>query len=330
MCRSLSPGRSSRLPAPVKPELLAALLLLVALTGCRSGSDAGGEEAAADSASAPPVVEITAGDYAFAAPDTIPAGWVTFRMSNRGRESHHFHLDRLPEGRTVAEWREAFEHPTDSILRLEAEGEMDPADVPGAFGEALPEWGYPENLETRGGVGLVGPGRTGQATHRVDPGQYVMICVIDAPGGRIHASLGMVEGLVVVGSSVERSPSEPDATVRGAGREIRMVRPLSSGTRTVEFRVEEVPGGLRSGTDGHYSVWLARLDDATSTSDVSAWDYENPAPYESLGGFEYLPPDEVAYVTADLQPGRYAWVWFYRGMDLSGGDEPLVKAFHVE
>lgn len=36
----------------------------------------------------PNVVTITATDYAFSAPDTIPAGLTTFRMSNQGRELH--------------------------------------------------------------------------------------------------------------------------------------------------------------------------------------------------------------------------------------------------
>ncbi|MBI1966707.1 MAG: hypothetical protein HYS40_01840, partial [Gemmatimonadetes bacterium] len=36
----------------------------------------------------PTVVTITATDFAFAAPDTIPAGLTTFRMLNQGQEPH--------------------------------------------------------------------------------------------------------------------------------------------------------------------------------------------------------------------------------------------------
>lgn len=316
------------LPVPVSTRALVIALLILGGVACQSEPDAG--ENSSRNASAPTVVEITAADYAFVAPDTIPVGWVTFRMKNEGGESHHFHLDRLPEGQTFADWREAFQEPADSIMRLVAKGKVKAAEAEAAIDKVTPDWTDPDSLQTHGGVGLLAPGHTGQTTHQVDPGHYVMICVIDAPGGRVHASLGMVAGLAAVDSSADRSRPSRDATVRGAGHEIRMDGSLGAGTQTIGFSVGEVPEGLRGGTDGFYSVWLARLSDTTDVQDLVEWDYQNPAPYESLGGFEYLPPDQTAHLTADLKAGRYAWVWFYDGMDLSGGDEPLVKTFTIE
>lgn len=119
-------------------------------------------------------------------------------------------------------------------------------------------------------------------------------------------------------------------TARGVRREIRVDGTLTPGTQTIGFRVGEVPEGLREGTDGYYGVWLARLSDTTNMRDVTAWEFKNPAPYEGLGGFEYLPPSEAVYVTTDIEPGRYALLWYYEGMDASGGYEPLVKTFTVE
>lgn len=290
--------------------------------GVSVGGGDGGEDA-----DAPPVIDVTAVDYAFQAPDTIPSGWVTFQMTNRGEESHHFHLDRLPEGKTLADWQEAYKEPRDSLVRLLRAGTIDTAEAGTEYDRIVPEWAM---LDTYGGVGLVAPGDTGQTTHHVDPGHYVMVCVIRAPGGPRHSSLGMLAKVVAVKSSVEGSPPTPDATVQAAGREIRIDDTLTSGRPTVGFRVEEVPEDLQSGTDGYYSVWLARFDDTTDTSEVTTWDGRNPAPFEGLGGFEYLPPSDTAYVTADLQPGQYAWIWFYDGMDLSAEDAPLVEPFTVE
>ena len=315
---------------------LVALLLIAGLTACQSDEErVSGDEAADETART--VVEVTAADYAFVAPDTIPAGWVTFRMVNRGEESHHFHLDRLAEGVTVAQWREAIKEPLDSLNQLLAENKIDSTEARNALMKAF-DRATPDSMteltdmhpQTHGGVGLVAPGRTGQTTHHVDPGHYVMICVIRAPSGRTHAGLGMAHGLVAVDSSAGGSPPSPDVTVQGDRRKIRMDGDLSVGTQTIGFGVKDVPEGLRSGTDGYYSVWLARLADTTDISDVAAWEYTNPAPYESLGGFEYLPPNETAYLTADIEPGRYAWIWFYDGMDLLGADEPMVEAFTVE
>ena len=307
--------------------LLGLLLLSCSLVSCKTGKDEGNET------SAPPVVKVTAVDYAFAAPDTIPAGWVTFRMPNKGTESHHFHLDRLPEGRTFPEWREAFDEPADSIMQLVAEGKIDSAKAGEAIERVTPDWaalGDRGKIQTQGGVGLVAPGHTGQATHKVEPGHYVMICVIDAPSGRIHASLGMVSGLVAVDSSVGQSPPSPDVTVQAEQRSIRMKMGLKTGKQTIGFRVEEVPEELKGGTDGYYGVWLTRLNDTTGKQEISEWDYQNPTPYESLGGFEYLPPNQTAYMTANLKSGRYAWIWFYQGMDLLGEDQPLIKEFTVK
>src|SRR5262245_35231120 len=46
----------------------------------------------------PPVIDIMASDYAFDAPDTLPAGMVTVRLMNDGQEPHHAQLLRLNDG----------------------------------------------------------------------------------------------------------------------------------------------------------------------------------------------------------------------------------------
>jgi hypothetical protein len=293
------------------------------LAGAQAQNNADGTDE-----SAPPVIDVTAVDYAYAAPDTIPAGWVTFRMTNKGQESHHFHLNRLPEGRSYADFREAFKKPADSLMHLVDLGKLELEQAEAAIDSLAPDWA--EEIQTKGGVGLVSPGRTGKTTHIVKPGHYVVVCVINAPNERIHASLGMVDGIVAVDSSVKGSTLKADATVKGVENEIYMDDTVSSGKQTVGFNVKRLPKNLRSGTDGYFSVWAAHLEDSTNLNDIAKWDFTNPAPYESLGGFEYLPPNQTAYITTDFKPGRYAWIWFYEGMDLGGNDTPLVKEFIVK
>jgi len=53
----------------------------------------------------PNVVTITATDYAFGMPDTIPAGLTTFRLVNQGKELHHASLVRLGEGKSAADFQ---------------------------------------------------------------------------------------------------------------------------------------------------------------------------------------------------------------------------------
>ena len=59
----------------------------------------------APQAAGPNVVTITATDYAFGVPDTIPAGLTTFRLVNQGKELHHASLVRLGDGKTIADFQ---------------------------------------------------------------------------------------------------------------------------------------------------------------------------------------------------------------------------------
>src|SRR5256886_11719499 len=58
-------------------------------------------------AAGPSLVTITATDYAFGVPDTIPAGLTTFRLVNQGKELHHASLVRLGDGKTTADFQAA-------------------------------------------------------------------------------------------------------------------------------------------------------------------------------------------------------------------------------
>src|SRR2546429_1054852 len=53
----------------------------------------------------PNVVTITATDFAFSMPDTIPAGLTTFRLVNQGEELHHASLVRLGAGKSAADFQ---------------------------------------------------------------------------------------------------------------------------------------------------------------------------------------------------------------------------------
>ena len=47
------------------------------------------------------VVAVTAGDYFYQMPDTLPAGLTTFRLINQGTELHHIQAVRLDDGKTL-------------------------------------------------------------------------------------------------------------------------------------------------------------------------------------------------------------------------------------
>lgn len=283
--------------------------ILLTCVACQSGPDGG-----AAAGGAPPAVEVTMVDYAFVAPDTIPSGWVTFRVTNEGEESHHFHLYRLPEGKSFEDYRDERLVPRDSILRALDAGRMDTAEAREVYPRIVSDWTRSENMEKRGGIGMLAPGRTAGTTLDLEPGEYVMSCAVQTRDGLRHWQLGMVWGLTVSESSVEAAAPEPNVTVRVSGRELTTEGRLAAGTQTLRFVVDRVAEGVG---DSAYYAWLARLDADTDVEDLLAWETRGPAPAEYVGGFWYLPTDRSAYITVDLEAGRYAWDWGYWGGDHS-------------
>ena len=71
---------------------------LAVLTACAAKDEAARPDT---TAVAPNVVSVSASEYAFQAPDSIPGGWTTFRMANHGGEIHYGHIVQLDSGRTA-------------------------------------------------------------------------------------------------------------------------------------------------------------------------------------------------------------------------------------
>ena len=287
------------------------LPVLLACAACQPGPD-GRQGAAAEEA--PPVVEVTMVDYAFVAPDTIPSGWVTFRTTNQGEESHHFHLYRLPEGKTFVDYVDERLVPRDSLIRALDAGTMDWAEAREVDSRVVSDWTRSDNMEKAGGMGVLAPGRTGRTTLFLEPGEYVMDCAVQTREGLRHWQLGMAWGVTVSAVATATSPPEPDVTVRVTGRELTTEGRLAAGTQTVRFVVDSVPADVEQSV---YHAWLARLGVDTDPAEVVQWETRNPAPAEFLGGFWYVPVDRSAYVTVDWAAGRYVWEWGYWGEDHS-------------
>jgi hypothetical protein len=294
---------------------IAFALSILGVASCRSGErpEATDTAPAAEAGAVPPVVEVTAVDYAFQAPAEIPAGWSTFRLTNSGREEHFMSLWRLPDGRTLEDYeRDVGPAFAEAYRALEA-GTADKAQAGAMLGEALPEW-Y-GSVVAMGGPGLVAPGGVASTTVRLDPGVYVMECYVKTAEGEFHSMLGMIGTLVVTDDSTTSSAPETGVELMVSNAGIAGAGPLPSGERTIAVRFQEQPAvGL--GNDVH----LVRLADGTDLDRLAAWmDWMNldglrtPAPAQFLGGAQEMPPGHTAYVTAEVAPGRYAWVSEPRG-----------------
>lgn len=270
------------------------------------------------SSETPPVVDVTAVDYAFVAPDTIPSGWVTFRLNNeKAEEVHEIDLSHLPEGVTYAEFEETIPVWEPITERVQAGELVGPGEVYAAAGSNLPDWS--NDAEEVTGRGLVSPGRVTEKTVYLEPGTYAMYCFVKSPDGQAHISKGMSRKLVVTGDNATSAAApEADVEITVAGGEIDADGTLSAGRNTIAARFEE-------DSKGYQTIHLIRVEDDTNLEEVEEWlnwyrkdGLMAAAPADFLGGNTVqsgTPKGEVAYFSvADLEPGQHAWVvWTFEG-----------------
>lgn len=231
----------------------------------------------ADQAAAPPaalvVVDVNALDFSYQAPDTIPGGWVTIRIHNKGQELHHGQIFRLDEGKTMA-------------------------DVMKVTTPAPPAWMVP-----MGGPSAPAPGGALETTVNLAPGSYVLSCEIPSPDGKLHSMKGMMKAFTVVAPSTAAAPAA-DIIVTLSDYAFTVAGELTAGKHT--FRVETAPG------QPHEFI-LARLAPGKKAEDFLAWveKMNGPPPIEGIaGGTTAVAAGQVNIFQADLAPGDYALICF--------------------
>lgn len=275
-----------------------AILVLGLQVACRSG------ESSPESA----VVEVVATDFAFQAPDTIPAGWTTLRLHNQGAQTHFVVLDHLPDGRTLSDFASAVAMPFDSAWNGLQRGTLEKADVAPLLGNLLPEW-FAEVRQT-GGVGLLAPGEQATATIQLEPGTYVLECYVKAPDGTFHTALGMARQLTVAERRSAAGPPTADLEVAFADGAMTAPASIEPGRQIVAVHYRHAAEGLLAN-----DVHVARLPEGIDADSVVPWmDWMNvaglraPAPVSFLGGVQEMPVGNTAYFAVELTPGRYVWI----------------------
>jgi hypothetical protein len=228
-------------------------------------------------APAPPaVVTVHAKDFAYTAPDTVPAGLVTFNLVNDGPDLHHATIVRLDSGKTAAD--------LDAALK-----------TPGP----LPAWAVP-----LGGPNAPAPGDTSDATLNLAAGHYDMLCFVDVPGGVPHFAKGMSHPFVAAGTA----PANQAAPAADLGITLQdygfvFSKPLTSGHHVVSV--------TNAGPQPH-EVEIVKLAPGKSGQDLIAWlaKPEGPPPGLPIGGTSFQVPATTTYFSVDLTPGTYLFICF--------------------
>jgi uncharacterized cupredoxin-like copper-binding protein len=270
-------------------EIPGALLKLgVLVAGCksdRSANKAASPAPSSDSltgspaaAPAPATVTVTASDFTLDLPAKIPAGTVTLRLVNHGRELHQAQIIRLEEGKTVADFAAAMNHPGPH-----------------------PSW-----VKFVGGPNGIAPGQETESSAMLTPGQYAVFCIIPSPDGVAHLMKGMIRPVEVTTAAAAAEASLPaaDDTVRLADYTFQPSRALTPGRHTILVE--------NAGPQPHELV-LLKLPPGKSVGDFGQWaegGMKGPPPAMPLGGVAVLDKGGSGVFTAELSPGDYGFICF--------------------
>lgn len=225
--------------------------------------------------SAGALVEVVAENYAFTVPETVPAGLVTFSLTNAGSEPHAAQLYRLNDGITLGK----FQGGMNAGIAVE------------------------RSLATVvGGPANVDAGDTAPIVNMVlEPGTYAVVCWVPDSAGVPHVFLGMVASFEVTGE-VGPTVSLPAAegTFELVDYEIGVPDDFD-GTGT--FQV------VNQGGEWHELVFAEIKEGSTVeevVADINRGKQQFPASFASRGGVMGL---EVgggeATIDLDLDDGRY-------------------------
>ncbi len=274
------------------------MILLGILAACGGGQTASPKPSAVGSeahASAPPaassqaaaspvagfdpktgVVTVIARDFSFDAPDSVPAGPITFRLINQGTELHHLQLAKLPEGKTIGDLQ---------------------ADM--AAGKAT-NW-----LIDAGGPNAAVPTESTIAVAPLEVGQYVLMCVIPSPDGTPHVAKGMIKPLQVTAASAPAA-TEPaaDITMTLKDYAFDLSTPVTAGKHTIKV--------VNAGPQPHEVVVL-QFTPGKTMNDFMAWEehgMKEPPPGTFLGGITAIANGGHGYFIEDFAPGNYALLCF--------------------
>jgi len=312
------------------------LFIMLTLFGCSQRSDqthtAEAQEIQEAISDPPGLVQVKAVGLTFQAPDEIPSGWTTFRLSNETDMIHFGYIYRVPEGKGIED------HPG---LAAVFQNFMDdfnekPRSAPEA-GVEIPEWF--SKVVINGGPGLISPRKIAETTVFVEPGTYLMECYVKTDGifhsyNPSPGAYGMVHEFTVTEESHSAQAPMPTINISVSGETGLIVSGnITAGSHVVG--VNFLDQKVHENFAGH-DVHLVRLSEGTDLDEVEAWmdwtkptGLQTPVPADFLGGTHEMPEGGTAYFHVDLEPGSYAWISEVPNAQEKGLLVPFEVADHV-
>jgi uncharacterized cupredoxin-like copper-binding protein len=225
------------------------------------------------------IFNIRATDYKFDAPASVPAGTVSFRMQNDGKEVHHLWLVQLKNGKTYDEFVKTMDSWTSGLM---------------------PSWAIDV-----GGPNDASPGADSYATVTLEPGAYAFVCYVPSPDGRPHVMRGMVKRFTVTkdGATPPREPTA-DVTIKLTDYNFDLSKPIVAGPQVI--RIENTAAQS-------HEVVIAKLLPGATIAQALRWlngGQKGPTPVSGMGGASGLSKGRHQYITMTFEPGRYVFLCF--------------------
>jgi hypothetical protein len=217
------------------------------------------------------VVTVLAKDFSFEMPDSLVAGWTTFRLRNDGTQPHHLILYRLDDGKTQA-------------------------DVMAALGR---QTAYPTWMHAAGGPNASPHGSFSVSEVHLVPGTYIAFCRELAPDGTPHFAKGMVKMLTVVQTPrVAAVAPTADLEVGLVEYGFNFSGPVRAGRHVISV--------VNRGNQTHELI-ISQLAPLRTMADYTRWSatQQGPPPLVAIGGTTDLAPGGAMMIDITLPPGRY-------------------------
>lgn len=226
----------------------------------------------------PKIVTVTAHDFAFDVPQSIPAGLTTFRLLNKGKQLHHFTVMRLDNGKTAGE----------GLAALIKAGQG-----------PRPGWLHPI-----GGPNAVSPGGESNATLVLEPGNYIAFCEVPGPDPAPHFAKGMVREFTVPAPSRAEPLPKADMSIKLTDFDFVFPKPLTRGRHVIAV--------TNTGKQPHMLV-INRNPPGKGNKEFLDWAFDPKgklAPGEAAGGVTEIAPGATVLMERNFQPGRYGLFCF--------------------
>ena len=225
----------------------------------------------------PTVVTVHASEFAFTAPKIAPAGTITLRMVNDGKQLHHIAVIKLLHGKTVNDFVEAMKKPGPP-----------------------PAW-----VVAVGGPNAAAPGQSADATLTLQPGNYALVCFVPSPGDPTpHVMKGMISALTVTPSSTPAVDVPADVNISLSDYKFALSKPFSAGRHTIRVTNDAAQ---------EHEVLFVKLAPGTTAQGLADWvegGMKGPPPAMPLGGVSPIGKGRSNTITLDLTPGTYGMVCF--------------------